>query len=88
MRPNLSQNDPILIPKSSQNDLEVIPKSPQELSENEFDIYRKEKKAHPLMQKHNLNCIPYEHEKLPEWRNAFKGIQWHDKETNFLFRVI
>ena len=28
--------------------------------------------------------IPYDHEKLPEWRNAFKGIQWHDKETNFL----
>ena len=37
------------------------------------------------MQKYNLNCIPYEHEKLNEWRNAFKGIQWHDKETNFLF---
>ena len=54
------------------------------LYKNEFDIYRKEKKAHPLMQKHNLNCIPYAHEKLPEWRNAFKGIQWHDKETNFL----
>lgn len=54
------------------------------LYKNEFDIYRKEKKAHPLMQKHNLNCIPYDHEKLPEWRNAFKGIQWHDKETNFL----
>ena len=44
----------------------------------------KKKKAHPLMQKHNLNCIPYDHEKLPEWRNAFKGIQWHDKKTNFL----
>ena len=54
------------------------------LYKNEFDIYRKEKKAHPLMQKHNLNCVPYDHEKLPEWRNAFKGIQWHDKETNFL----
>ena len=34
------------------------------LYKNEFDIYRKEKKAHPLMQKHNLNCIPYDHEKL------------------------
>ena len=54
------------------------------LYKNEFDVYRKEKKAHPLMQKHNLNCIPYDHEKLPEWRNAFKGIQWHDKKTNFL----
>jgi hypothetical protein len=55
------------------------------LYKNEFDIYRKEKKPHPIMTKHNIDCIPYDNEHLSDWRNAFKGIQWHDKKTNFLF---
>lgn len=55
------------------------------LYKNEFDLYRKEKKPHPIMIEHNLECIPYDDEKLPEWRNAFKGIQYHDKKTNLIF---
>ena len=55
------------------------------LYKNEFDIYRKDKKPHPIMIKNNINCIPYDHENLTEWRNAFKGIRWHDKNTNFVF---
>lgn len=37
------------------------------------------------MIKNNLECIPYENENLSTWRNAFKGIQWRDEKTNFLF---
>ena len=55
------------------------------LYKNEFDIYRKEKKSHPIMIKNNLECIPYENENLSTWRNAFKGIQWRDEKTNLLF---
>jgi len=55
------------------------------LYKNEFDIYRKEKKPHPIMIKNDIDCIPYDNENLSEWRNAFKGIKWHDKKTNFIF---
>ena len=55
------------------------------LYKNEFDIYRKQKKPHPIMIKNNLECIPYENVNLPTWRNAFKGIQWKDTNLNFLF---
>ena len=32
----------------------------------------------------NRNLIPYKHEKLDEWRENFKGVQFHHKETNFI----
>jgi len=57
------------------------------LYKNEFDIYRKEKKPHPIMIKNDIDCIPYEHENLEEWRNALtQGIKWHDKNTNLIIR--
>ena len=31
------------------------------------------------------NLIPYSHEKLDEWRENFKGVQYHHKETNLIF---
>lgn len=37
------------------------------------------------MIENNIDCIPYDNENLSEWRNAFKGIKWHDKNTNFIF---
>lgn len=54
------------------------------LYKNEFDICRKEKKPHPLMIKNNINAIPFSHKDLNNWRNNFKGIQWHDKKHNFI----
>jgi CRISPR/Cas system-associated exonuclease Cas4 (RecB family) len=55
-----------------------------ELLKNEFDQYRELGKPHPYMESVNRNLIPYKHEKLDEWRENFKGVQFHDKETNFI----
>ena len=44
-----------------------------ELLKKEFDQYRKEQKPHPIMIKHNLNFVPYEHKDLDTWRNSLKG---------------
>ena len=55
-----------------------------ELLKNEFDQYRELGKPHPYMESVNRNLIPYTHEKLDEWRENFKGVQFHDKETNFI----
>ena len=55
-----------------------------ELLKNEFDQYRELGKPHPYMESVNRNLIPYKHKKLDEWRENFKGVQFHDKETNFI----
>ena len=51
------------------------------LYKNEFDLYRKEKKPHPIMIKNNLDCIPYENENLDQWRNASRADFNHIKES-------
>ncbi|MBU1255702.1 PD-(D/E)XK nuclease family protein [Patescibacteria group bacterium] len=54
------------------------------LLKKEFDVHRIEKKAHPMMEHYNINAIPFEHEKMNNWRNAFVGVQYLHKPTNFL----
>ena len=56
-----------------------------ELLKKEFDIYRKDQKPHPIMTKHNLNYIPYQHKDLDIWRNSLKGgISYLDEKTNLI----
>ena len=56
-----------------------------ELLKKEFDQYRQVGKPHPYMDNVDRNLIPYSHEKLDEWRENFKGVQYHHKETNLIF---
>ena len=54
-----------------------------ELLKKEFDILRKQKKPHPIFKKNNLNFIPFQYEKMDQWRNSLKGgISYFDKNTN------
>ena len=56
-----------------------------ELLKKEFDQYRKEQKPHPIMLKHKLNFIPYQHKDLDVWRNSLKGgVSYHDKKNNLI----
>ncbi|MEZ4819972.1 MAG: PD-(D/E)XK nuclease family protein [Bdellovibrionota bacterium] len=56
-----------------------------ELLKNEFDQYRTKRVPHPLMTEHNLDAIPFEHEKMDEWRDSLRrGIQLHHERTNLL----
>lgn len=53
------------------------------LLKKEFDIYRFQKKPHPIMIEQNLNFIPFEHEDLNRWRDPLKGgISFIDTDTN------
>jgi CRISPR/Cas system-associated exonuclease Cas4 (RecB family) len=54
------------------------------LLKKEFDLLRHERKVHPLMKKYGINAILVEHERLNEWRDNFKGIQFLHKPTNLL----
>ena len=56
-----------------------------ELLKKEFDYFRKQKKPHPIMLKHNLNFIPYDNKNLDIWRNSLSGgISFHDNKTNLI----
>lgn len=55
------------------------------LLKKEFDIHRVNKTAHPLMKQYGVDAVPYEHEKMEEWRDSLRrGIQYLHEKTNLL----
>ena len=54
------------------------------LLKKEFDIHRAKNKTHPMMKEYGLDLVPFEHEMMDEWRENFKGVQYHHKPTNFI----
>ncbi len=51
------------------------------LLKKEFDIFRKKKKAHPLMEKYKIDAIPFVHKDLDKWRDNFVGMQFFHEPT-------
>ena len=51
---------------------------------SELDICRQQKSTHPQVLEKNINFIPTNNNNLDDWRNPFKGIKYHHKDTNFL----
>jgi len=54
------------------------------LLKKEFDLLRKNGKKHPLMEKYGVDAIPVPHEKLDQWRQNFKGVQFLHEPTNLI----
>lgn len=54
------------------------------LFKKEFDIYREQAKAHPLMNKAQIKAVPFAHDDLEKWRNPFEGVQYLDEARNLL----
>lgn len=55
------------------------------LLKKEFDIHRAGKTSHPLMEKYGIDAVPFEHEKIEEWRDSLRrGIQYLHEKTNLL----
>jgi len=54
------------------------------LLKKEFDIHRAAKTAHPLMKHYKIEAIPFDHEKMNDWRENFVGVQYHHRPTNFI----
>jgi len=54
------------------------------LLKKEFDILRKEGNSHPLIEKYGIDALPVKDNNLDEWRNNFKGVQYHHKPTNLI----
>ena len=55
------------------------------LLKKEFDIHRAGKTVHPLMEAYGLDAVPFQHEKMDEWRDSMRrGIQYLHRQTNLL----
>ena len=53
-----------------------------ELMKKELDIYREKAEAHPYMKSLKRNLIPFQHEKMEDWRNNRKGISYYHERTD------
>lgn len=54
------------------------------LLKKEFDIYRAQGKAHPMMIAAGIDAIPFGHPMMDEWRANFKGVQCAYFPADFL----
>ncbi len=54
------------------------------LLKKEFDIHRAEGSRHPLMEHYGIDALPFEHEKMDEWRENFKGITFYHPKYGFV----
>ena len=56
-----------------------------ELLKKEFDAHRAKGTAHPLMKAYGIDAVPFQHEKMDEWRDALRrGVQYLHEPTNLL----
>ncbi len=57
------------------------------LLKKEFDIHREKQSAHPLMKAYGIDAVPFQHERMEEWRDALKrGVLTHYKPANLIVR--
>ena len=55
------------------------------LLKKEFDIHRKQKTAHPLMETYGVDAVPFEHADMDKWRDALRrGIEFFHEPTNLI----
>ncbi|MFM2331179.1 MAG: hypothetical protein RLZZ26_686 [Candidatus Parcubacteria bacterium] len=58
-----------------------------ELFKREFDIHRANGSTHPLMKKYGIDAVPYQDDRMDEWRDALRrGIAYLHEPTNILVR--
>ena len=53
------------------------------LLKKEFDVYRAEASAHPLMEEYDIEAIPFAHKDIDVWRENFKGLETRHTATGF-----
>ena len=57
------------------------------LLKKEFDIHRMKQSRHPLMETYGVDAVPFEHEKMDEWRDSrTRGITFFHEPTNLIVR--
>jgi hypothetical protein len=58
-----------------------------ELFKREFDVHRANGTTHPLMKAYGLDAVPFDDERMDEWRDALRrGIKFHHEPSNLILR--
>lgn len=52
-----------------------------ELFKKEFDVHRTAGTKHPIMEKYQVDAVPFQHKNMDTWRENFEGIEYKDEET-------
>ncbi len=53
------------------------------LLKQEFDVHRGKGTRHPIMEKHSIDAVPFQHDDMNKWRHNFTGVQFHHQATDF-----
>jgi PD-(D/E)XK nuclease superfamily len=54
------------------------------LLKREFDAHRAAGTQHPIQVQYGLACRPAKHAQIDDWRENFKGVQYHHAATNLV----
>ncbi len=55
------------------------------LLKKEFDFHRVKGTSHPFMEAYGIDAVPFQHEKMDEWRDSLRGgVKYLHEPTNFL----
>ena len=54
------------------------------LLKGEFDVHREKGTKHKIMERYEIDAIPFQHENMNKWRHNFTGVQFEHKKSNFL----
>jgi hypothetical protein len=54
------------------------------LLKSEFDTHRLDGTPHPLQRAYGLEVVPATHAEIDDWRENFKGVQYHHQPTNLI----
>ncbi len=54
------------------------------LLKKEFDIHRRQKTPHPLMDTYGVDAVPFDDKRMDTWRDTFKGVEFFHNPTNFV----
>lgn len=54
------------------------------LLKDEFDVHREKGTRHPVMERYEVDAIPFAHENLNRWRHNFTGVQCEHEASGFL----
>jgi PD-(D/E)XK nuclease superfamily len=55
------------------------------LLKKEFDIHRAAGSQHPLMKAYGLDAVPYQDDRMDEWRDALRrGVRYHHAPSNLM----
>ena len=54
------------------------------LLKKECDSYREKQEPHHITREGGETLIPFKHDQIETWRDPFKGVRYHDTESNFI----